>query len=85
MPFVSGREILEQIAGTSSLVTLSVYLQKTVGLSMVRNLFCVNSVPLLWHFSLYCYPKIFMFPLPPNLGQFMWLLLALVAIPTINQ
>ncbi len=50
MPFVSGREILEQIAGTSSVVTLSVCLQKTVGLSMVRNLFCVNSVPLLWHF-----------------------------------
>ncbi len=28
--FCSGREILEQTAGTSSLVTLSIYLQKTV-------------------------------------------------------
>ncbi len=36
--FSSGCEILEQIAGTCSLITLSVYLQKTVGPSMVRHL-----------------------------------------------
>ncbi len=36
--FSSGCEILVQTFGTSSLVTLSIYLQKTVGPSMVRNL-----------------------------------------------
>ncbi len=66
----SGREILEQTFGTSSLVTLSIYLQKTVGPSMVRNLSCstcVLSVPIHWQFSLYCYPQLFMFSLTPNL------------------
>ncbi len=38
MPHCSGREILKQTAGTSSLVTPSIYLQKTVGPSKVRNL-----------------------------------------------
>ncbi len=46
---------------------------------------CVISVPLHRHFSLYCNPKLLMFPLPPNTDQFMWLLLSLVASPTINQ
>ncbi len=47
--FGSGREILEQIVGTSSLVTLSVYLLKIVRPSMVRNVSyntCVTSIPI---------------------------------------
>ncbi len=67
--FGSCREILEQVASTSSLATISVDLHKTVESSMVRNLSCstcVNSVPLHPHFSLFCYPGLFMFPLPPN-------------------
>ncbi len=43
--------------------------KKTVGPSMVRNLSCstcVISVPIHWHCSLYCYPKLFMFSLTPN-------------------
>ncbi len=39
----------------------------------------------LGQFSLYCYPRLFMFSLTPNPDQPMWLLLALVAIPTRNQ
>ncbi len=45
----TGCEILEQTSGTSSFVTLSIYLQKAVGPSMVRNLpysTCVTSVPI---------------------------------------
>ncbi len=65
----SGCEIMEQTSGTSSLVTLSTYLQKTVWPSMVRNLPCstyVTSVPIHWHFSQYCYPRLFMFSLTLN-------------------
>ncbi len=76
----------KQIAGTSSLATLSIYLQKPVGPSMVRNLSCstcVNSVPLRWYYSLYCIPRLAMFPFPQIL--LMWFLLPPMAIPTINQ
>ncbi len=76
---------LVKTSGTSSLVTLSVYPKKTVGPSMVRNLSCstcVTSVPRHRHFSLFCNPRLLMFPLLTNPDQFMWLLLA---IPTINE
>ncbi len=39
---------------------------------MVRNLpcsTCVTSVPIHWHFSLYCCPRLFMFYLTPNPRQ----------------
>ncbi len=50
-------------------VTLSIYLQKTVGPPMVRNLpcsTCVTPVPTHWQFSQCCYPRLFMFSLTPN-------------------
>ncbi len=69
--FGSGREILEQIADTSSLVALSVYLQKK---QLDRQCSEIFSVPLHQHFSLYCNPRLFMFPLPSKTdgyrGQF---------------
>ncbi len=71
----SCREILEHIAGTSSLVILSAYLQKTAGPSMVQNLSCstyVNSVPLNAHFSPYCNPRPFMFPLLTCVCGYCW-------------
>ncbi len=52
--------MLEQIAGTSSLVTLSAYLWKTVGPPVARNLSCsacVNSVSLHRHFPLFRLPQ----------------------------
>ncbi len=52
--FGSCREILEQIGGTSSRVTLSVCLQKTFGPSMIQNFpcsTCVNSALFHRHFS----------------------------------
>ncbi len=64
--FSPGHEILEQIAGTSSLVTLSIYIQKTVGSLMGRKLSCstcVNSSDIFHlHFSLCCYPDNLCFP-----------------------
>ncbi len=65
--FCSCGEILKQIARTSSLVTLSVYLQKTVGPSIVQNLSgstCVNSVPLHWHFLFIVIPDYLNFHYP---------------------
>ncbi len=65
----SGCEVLEQTSSASSLVTLSIYLQKTVGPSMVRNRpcsTCVTFVPIHWQFSQYCYPRLFIFTLTPN-------------------
>ncbi len=62
-------EILERTSLISSLVTLSIYLQKTVGPSLVRNLpcsTCVTSVPIHWQFLQYCYPRLFMFSLNPQ-------------------
>ncbi len=67
----TGCEILEQTAGTSSLATLGIYLQKTVGPSMVRNLpcsTCMNSVPIIDNFLYIITPDYLCFPLPsvPN-------------------
>ncbi len=62
----SDSEILEQTSSTSSLGTLSFYLQKSVGPSLVRNLpcsTCVTSVPIHWQFFQYCYLRLFMFSL----------------------
>ncbi len=56
-------------AGTSSLVTISIYLQKPVGPSMVQNFSCstcVISFPIHWHFSLWCCPRLYLFSLTPN-------------------
>ncbi len=77
-------EILEQTSSTSSLVTLSISLQKTVGPLMVRNRSCstcATSISILNTVT----PDYLCFSLPPILYPLMWLLLALVAIPTINQ
>ncbi len=55
---------------------------------MVRNLprsTCVISVPIIDNFLYTVTPHYLCFPLPPIPDQLMWLLLALVAIPTINQ
>ncbi len=56
--------VREQIAGTPSLVTFSIYLKKTVGPSIVRHLSsstCVIALPIHWHFFLYCYLRLFTF------------------------
>ncbi len=86
--FCSCCEILEQISGASKCVNLSVYLKNALGPWIVWNpscSTCVLTVRLHRVFSLYCNPRLFIFPLPPNTDQFMWLLMALVANPTINR
>ncbi len=60
----------------------------TVCLRLNRNLscrICVIPVPHHRHPDLYCSPRRFMFPLPPNSDLFMWSLLVLVANPTNNK
>ncbi len=64
----SVHEMLEQSSSTPSLVTLSIYLQKTVGPSMVQNLSCntcVISVPCIGNFLYTVTPEYLCFPLPP--------------------
>ncbi len=61
-------EILEQTAGTSSLANLGIYLQKTVGPSLVRNFpcsTCINYVPIIDNFLYIITPDCLCFPLPP--------------------
>ncbi len=72
-------EILEQTSSTPSLGILSFYLQKTVGPSLVRNHPCstsINSVPIHWQFSQYCYHRRLIFSLntqsPPLVCSYYW-------------
>ncbi len=77
-------EILEQIAGTSSLVTLSVYLQKKLLDRQWSETFPELCPPSLIFFSILLSQTIYV-SLTPKPRQFIWLLLAPVAIPIINQ
>ncbi len=65
--FGPGREILEQIAGTSSRVTLSIYLQRTVGAPVI---YPAAPVSILWFMiDIFLYivtPDYSYFPLPPK-------------------
>ncbi len=79
-------EILEQTSSTPSLGTLRFYLQKkdwtVIGSkSSLQHLcnFCPHS---LTTFSILFQQTIYVFPIP---APYMWLLLTLVTIPTINQ
>ncbi len=64
------------------------FFKNTVGLVIPCNLSSstyVNSIPHPQNFSLYRKPRLYMFPLPTNTYQLMWLLLILVVNPVINQ
>ncbi len=61
----SGCEI-EQTSCTSSLATLSLYLQKAAGPSMVRNLPCSTCVTSLTIFSILLPQTIYVFPYPQS-------------------
>ncbi len=84
----SDREILEQTFGTSSLVTLSNLLQKQLDRQW-SEIFPAAPVlllsPFIDNFPNTVTPDYLCFPLPPALDPLVWLLLTLVAIPTINQ
>ncbi len=80
----SGCEILEQTSDTSSNTSSKHSWAVNGPKSSLRHLcnFCPHSLTI---FSILLPQNIYVFPLPPVPDQLMWLLLALVANPTINQ
>ncbi len=81
--FSSGREILEQSVDTPSLVTQ--YLSsKQFDRQWPEVFSCSTCVAIHWHFSLYCYPRLFMFSLTPN-PRLVYVVASLPFLPLINR